>query len=184
MRDSKKKAQEYRSAAVSANQNAETSDEEESRPRDLKQWNDLVGQRIDEAMRQGMFDNLSGRGKRQNLQNNPHVPEGQGMAFDLLKNNDMAPAWIMDRKAVQEDIQKLRAKLRRLTALHQEGMADENENLRYQWQQSWNGYLESWRDEIAVLNKRIEALNLYQPPIPSLEIFKLRLDEELKRARS
>lgn len=182
MKPSKEKAQAYRAATTSSQQGEETAAEEEnSRPRDLKQWNDLVGQRIEEAMKQGMFDNLPGHGKRQNLQGNPHVPEGQGMAFDLLKNNDMAPAWIMDRKAVQQDIQKLRTKLQRLAALHKEGMADENEGMRHEWQQSWQEYLASWRDEIAALNKRIEALNLYQPPIPSLEIFKLRLEDELKR---
>lgn len=184
MKDSKHKAEEYRLAPGATKQEKETDNADPSKPRDLKQWNDLVGQRIEEALRQGMFENLPGKGKRQNLQGNPHVPEGQGMAFDLLKNNDMAPAWIMDRKAVQADIQKLRLKLQRLSAVHHEGMAEENEALRQEWQQSWASYVESWRAEIATLNKRIEALNLYQPPIPSLEIFKLRLDEEINRAQS
>ncbi|MDQ3247995.1 MAG: hypothetical protein M3Q45_02190, partial [Chloroflexota bacterium] len=54
------------------------------------------------------------------------------------------------------------------------------EQQRQQWQQRWASQLQRWDGEIRDLNKRINTLNL-QLPIARLEIYKLLLDDELRR---
>ena len=79
-------------------------------------WDTLVNQRIEEAMRNGAFDNLRNKGKPLDASPDPHVPPDMQMANSLLKNNDLAPAWISDRGAMLAAIERFRAKLRTVAA--------------------------------------------------------------------
>ncbi len=148
----------------------------------IESSNDLVGQRIEEAMRQGMFDNLRGHGKPLDLRRNPFVPEDQEMAFHLLENSGFSPSWIAERTAMLRTIEQWRATLLKLAA-HYQGLwqTATTEQSRQQVQERWELQLRGWTDELQNLNRRIETLNLTQP-IARLEIFKLVLDEELTRA--
>lgn len=147
--------------------------------RDENSYMDVVGRRIEEAMREGAFDNLPGRGKPQTFKNNPFVPEDQQLAFDLLQNNDLAPSWIGDRAAVLRQIEQLRTNLRHAVQQHQQ-QQQTTANLAKLAEQ-WQAELRHWANEITTLNKRIGTLNLHQP-LAQLEVFKLQLDDELKRA--
>jgi len=80
-------------------------------PRGVDEWQDFVSQAIEEAMREGAFDNLPGKGKPLNLNENPNEPPDMAMANKILKNNDTTPPWIGDRKKLLEDIESLRAEM-------------------------------------------------------------------------
>ncbi len=152
-------------------------------PRSEMEWNDLISHRIEEAMRNGAFDNLSNKGKPLPASHNPHVPEDRRMANDLLKNNGLAPQWIGDRNVMLHRIEAFRAKVCEASANYQRAWhatATDVEK-RQQIAEQWNEELLNWQTEIQRLNRRIEVVNLQQP-IARLEIFKLILDEELKRA--
>ena len=150
-------------------------------PRPLETWNDLIGQRIEEAMRHGAFDNLRGHGKPLDLQRNPFVPEDQEMAFNILKNNDATPSWIGERTNTLKAVEQWRQGLHKLVSYYQaEGQKATTDPKRQQRQARWDAQLQRWATEIFNLNKRIELVNLAQP-IAHLEIYKLLLDEELKR---
>jgi hypothetical protein len=47
--------------------------------------------------------------------------------------------------------------------------------------EQWHGQLRQWETDLGELNRRIGLQNIKQP-LPHLEIFKLRLEEELARA--
>ena len=147
-----------------------------------EQWRDLINQRIEEAMQQGEFDNLRGRGKPLNPMPDPHVPPDMQMASALLKNNDLAPAWITDRKAILDAIAHFRARLGTVVAefRHEVEHAATPHRLD-QVRRRWESQQESWRQQVVELNRRIETQNLQQP-VTFLEIYKLRLEDELKRA--
>jgi len=148
----------------------------------IESSNDIVGQRIEEAMRQGMFDNLRGKGKPLDLRRNPFVPEDQEVAFHLLENSGFSPSWIADRTAMLRHIEQWRAVLHKLGAHYQALLqTTTTEQSRQQLQERWDLQLSVWTTELQNLNRRIETLNLTQP-IARLEIYKLVLDEELKRA--
>lgn len=166
--------------------NAEGQDGEQKKapppgPRSEAAWNDLISHRIDEAIRNGAFDNLRGKGKPLPLDRNPYVPEDQQMANDLLKNNNLVPHWISERNAMLETIERLRTRLRTVSqGFQQAWQSAADEKTRHTLDESWQKQLEEWGQEIKDLNGRITTTNLQQP-IARLEIFKVLLDEELMR---
>ncbi|MCX6043666.1 MAG: DUF1992 domain-containing protein [Chloroflexi bacterium] len=176
--DAKAKADEYK-AKVKGEFPAAPADD----PTDvIESSNDIVGQRIEEAMRQGMFDNLRGHGKPLDLRRNPFVPEEKEMAFHLLENSGFSPSWITDRTSMLRYIEQWRAALHKQGAHYQAlSQTTTTDQSRQQLQEHWDLQLSNWATELQNLNRRIETLNLTQP-IARLEVFKLILDEELKRA--
>jgi DnaJ homolog subfamily C member 28 len=82
---------------------------EEERPRVPApgQWSNVMEELIEEAMRDGSFDNLPGRGKPLNLSTNPYSPETE-LAFQLLKNNRYTLPWIAERNALLDQIDGFR----------------------------------------------------------------------------
>ena len=146
-------------------------------------WDTLVNQRIEEAMRNGAFDNLRNKGKPLDTSPDPHVPPDMQMANSLLKNNDLSPAWIGDRGATLAAIERFREKLRTIAADFVQARAEAATPQRgQQLDEMWQAYVESWRAEVVELNKRILTQNLKQP-VTFLEIIPLRLEDELKRVR-
>jgi hypothetical protein len=198
----KRHSEEYRAALNSASNSASGSGEQSDRAggeegqdqapegaqqqapeskRTPQQWESLVNQRIEEAMRSGAFDNLRNKGKPLDTSPDPHVPPDMQMANSLLKNNDLAPAWIGDRGAMLATIERFREKLRDVAADFAQARAEATTPQRLALlDERWAAYVESWRAEVVELNKRILTQNLKQP-VSFLEIFPLRLEDELKR---
>lgn len=176
--DSRAKAESYRQGETGEPDNAQP-----DRPpprRSPEQWSDLISQRIEEAMRDGQFDNLRGKGKPLNPSPDPHIPPDMQMANSLLKNNELVPAWISDRNAVLAAVETMRAKIRRAvadyaTARKSAATAQDRALVDTRWQ----AQLSALREEVRALNRRIELQNFKQP-VSFLEIYKLRLDDEVK----
>ncbi len=176
----KEKVSEYKSQQASTTgpeAENETGEGRKLLPRTDEGWNDLISHHIEEAIRAGAFDNLRNKGKPLNMDGNPYVPEDQQMANKLLENNDLAPGWILERKELLGKIETLRDTLRKqATAL----AAVNDEATRAQLIDNWHYATQQWQNELAVLNKRIGEHNITLP-IRHLEIFKLRLADELAR---
>lgn len=181
------KSQEPRPAAArdkvaDYREQSEDAAEKKSAAPTMDEWNTIISQRIEEAMRRGEFDNLPGRGKPQRIQREPFVPEDQQMAFRLLQHNDLTPDWIAERKEVlrlkerfQEQVQAIAPEA--LIRWH----ATQDAKRRQEVLATWQRWLSRWETEIQEINRRIQNLNLKQP-ISHLEVIKLRLDDELRRA--
>lgn len=137
----------------------------------LDQWDELINSRIEEAIKDGVFDNLPGKGKPLKLNENPNEPPDMQMAHKILKNNDLTPSWIADRKAILAEIERFRAELRREWDRAQGGRIGAEE---------WQRTIAAWESRLVDLNRRIRDLNLGLP-IPNMEVLRLRLDDELAR---
>jgi hypothetical protein len=152
-------------------------------PRSEAQWSDAVSQAIEEAMRKGEFDNLPGRGKPLPRNANPFTPPGSELAFDILKNNDLAPGWIGARNDVQRAIEEWRGQLRVDAARIAAAWAAVGSTPDAQ--QAVRARAESQRTQrralMDALNRRIRDVNLQQP-VSSMHLFMLRLPEEERRA--
>lgn len=147
-----------------------------------QEYHDLVGRRIEEAIRNGAFDNLRGKGKPLNLQRNPFVPEEMEMAYSIMEANNIAPEWIGDRAEVLRRIEAFRLKVREAVTGYQRRQEKAADALaRAQTAQQWVEQIKQLETQLVALNRQIELVNFKQPTI-HLEIFKLRLDEELTRA--
>lgn len=147
-----------------------------------EQWRDLISQRIEDAMHAGHFDNLRGKGKPLDPAPEPHVPPDMQMANSLLKNNELTPAWIADRNATLTEIERFRARLKRVVIdFHTAREGAESATARATLDQRWQQQLIVWQEDLRTLNHRIELQNFKQP-VTFLEIMKLRLADEIKRA--
>ena len=89
----------------------------------------------------------------------PYTPPEMQMANSLLKHNELTPAWIADRNVVLAAIEQFRKKVRNgasahLIALAQSQPAEELIRIEQHWQKQ----LAVWREEILILNHRIDCL--------------------------
>lgn len=152
----------------------------EHRNRMRFQWNDLIDDLIEEGKQKGVFDNLRGKGKPLNLSQNLYAANME-LANELLKNNDLKPAWVMNRQEIQEEVQALREEMQRTWVRYdREYHYLQNERQRGAVTIGWNDACKRWETQIAKLNKRIDDFNLKRPS-ENLELFKLDLEREIGR---
>lgn len=174
LQQAREKAQEYRNPSPVIDQAGDEVAE-------LDEFSNVVSKRIEEAMRRGEFDNLRGHGKPMPIDNDPFVPEEQQLVNRILKNNDLTPDWIADRKELFQGIDAWRAEFQRIAGeAHKAWLTATTDERRAQVQQRWEYWLAQWDHEIIEWNKRIGLFNLKQP-IRHLEVYKLLLNEELQK---
>lgn len=134
----------------------------------------LVERLIQEAMEEGKFDNLPGKGKPLEFGDNPYTEPGQDWAYGLLKRNGLAPAWIELDKEIRRELEHLQTRLQTLWQKRQANLLSE-----VAWQQTLTRFAQS----IADLNKKIDHLNLIVPTL-SVQRSRVRLENELRRLES
>ena len=149
------------------------------RRRGLNEWQDLISEQLDEAAANGAFENLPGKGQPLRLNMFPNEPDDMRMANKLLKDNDLTPTWIGDRKELLAEIELLRTEMKRQWELTRAGAGAAGSE-REAFARSWRRSISDWEARIDELNRRIVSLNL-SLPIWRMELHRLRLDEELKR---
>jgi hypothetical protein len=62
----------------------------------------LAEERIQEAVREGEFDNLPGTGKPLKLEDESHIPQELRMSYKILKNSGCLPPELEERKEIQQ----------------------------------------------------------------------------------
>jgi DnaJ family protein C protein 28 len=159
----------------------EEPEQSENRIPRTSEWSSTIDEIIGEAINEGSFDNLPGQGKPLKLSSNPYGQESE-LAFELLKHNEYTLPWIAERSALLKEIEKLRESISLVwTEYSQEYQAAQSELIRSSLKAGWAKQLDGWQADIQDLNKRIANTNLKQPG-EKLEIFKLTIDVELRRA--
>lgn len=144
------------------------------------EWSEIMDELIEEAMRDGAFDNLPGHGKPLRLSKNPFAPE-QELAYQLLKDNNYTLPWIAERNEVHALIERFRNEVGPAWRRYQSeyGLA-QGESVRMSLSLGWREQLGRWQEQIDELNGLIARANLKQPA-NHLEILKLDLKGELAR---
>ena len=77
----------------------------------MTDWQSAIDKLLRDAQQSEDWKNLPGEGRPLALDDNPYTPSDQRMAFKILKDNDMAPAWIMESKALEAKREKLIAQI-------------------------------------------------------------------------
>src|SRR5437667_513601 len=103
-------------------------------------WESIAERKIREAMAEGAFDNLTGKGQPLDLAENPYEDPSLRMGYRLLRNNGFAPAWMEEAKDLERAIEESVQELVRDRAIAK------------------------YREGAAALNRRILAHNLKTPP--------------------
>ena len=140
-------------------------------PRGEREWHDLVERRIQEAMADGVFDNLPGEGQRLGLSRNPFLDPSLELAYGLLKNNGYTPEWIARDKEIREELEAARARLRAAWAQRHVSHTDKA---------AWEAALARFEKTLAQLNRKIDDYNLIVP-VSGCQRIRLRLADELRR---
>ena len=126
---------------------------------------EAVGRQIEQAQKDGAFDNLPGKGRPLQLNENPFAA-GQETAHNLLRNNGYTLGWIEERRQIEEELAAGRAKLQQAWVRHDGS----------DWaQQHWRRAVAHFTTEIAKLNQRIRTYNL---KAPSANVHLLHLDAD------
>jgi len=153
-------------------------------------WNQLIQKQIEEAQEQGILDNPGFHGKALDLSENPFVPEDQRLAFKLLKDNGLSPAWIADGKEIRELIEGAIATLKSAHNVFKETLnrLDQRVDIdaiyaRQAAYVSWDKARERFRESAQKINKLIETYNL-RVPISSLQRLYFNPERELERLDS
>jgi DnaJ family protein C protein 28 len=155
----------------------------EHRARMRYDWSNLIDDLIEEGRQRGAFDNLPGKGKPLRLEGNPYARETE-LAHNLLKHNDLRPAWITNRNGLLEQIDAVREDIQLTWARHEQAYRfAQGEAQRGALRISWDDACQRWQSQIAELNKMINSFNLKRPS-DNLELFKLDLEKELQRAEA
>jgi DnaJ family protein C protein 28 len=109
-----------------------------------------------EAIENGEFDDLPGKGEPIDLKENPFEDPDLRVVHRLLRNAGFAPAWIEERKDIDAEFEAARTKLSRAWALFGKGGTSPSES-------EWERTLREFGDRVAELNQRIKIYNLKAP---------------------
>ncbi len=119
----------------------------------MKQWETGVDIAIRKAMEAGEFDNLPGQGQPLDLSVDPNVPADMQLAYKIMKQNGIAPDWIVQSKTLTA---KLDSWQTRLKAAHKNYRTTNNAG-------AWFTAKDKLTEDAEKLNKEIVAFNLKLP---------------------
>lgn len=142
----------------------------------MNRWESLVEKKIREAMEEGEFDNLPGKGKPVDTTENPFEDPELRMAHRLLRNAGFAPPWMEERKEIDVGLERALTILGRAWDLRQQALLVDESSAEASWQRN----VAEFRDKVAVLNRRIQEYNL-QVPAAVFERRKIDCEHEIRR---
>jgi DnaJ homolog subfamily C member 28 len=116
----------------------------------------LTEKRLREAIENGEFDDLPGKGEPIDLKENPFEDPDLRVVHRLLRNAGFAPAWIEERKDIEAEFEAARTKLPRAWALFGKGGKSPSDP-------EWERSLSEFREKVAELNQRTRIYNLKAP---------------------
>jgi len=126
----------------------------------MKRWESLIDQKIREAMEQGEFDDLPGKGKPVDTSQNPFEDPELRLPHRMLRNARFAPSWPEERKDIDSEFDRARRQLSRVWIVLQHALGTDNEHgARARWEKA----LVSFRKQAGEFNRRITAWNLKVP---------------------
>lgn len=153
-------------------------------------WDQIIRQMMDKAQNEGTFNESDFHGKPLDLSENPFVPEDQRMAFKIMKDNDVAPEWVGDNKAIRDAIDAARAELERSYRRFQDTLRRLANRIdvdaiyaRDAAYRNWNAERERFRKGGAQINKLIETYN-FRVPVSQLQRLYFNVERELQRFES
>lgn len=150
-------------------------------------WDIIIEKLIRKAQEEGKFDNLQGKGRPLNLDENPFEDPAWQMANRLLKDNGFRPDWLEEDVALREKLARARQSLRRThdwraAELAELGERNDAEALRRRTLAAaeWARALARFHDSIAEVNAAITRLNLKVPHVRFQRMKRVAEDEVKK----
>jgi len=118
----------------------------------MDKWERLVDRLIRESMERGEFNDIPGSGEPIDLTENPYEKPEVRSVHRLLRNAGFAPAWIEERKAIEQEFESAYTILHRANELYSGSSNKE-----------WQRAIKEFRERVGELNQRIRVYNLKAP---------------------
>jgi len=122
----------------------------------MDKWEPLIDRLIRESMERGEFDDLPGSGEPIDLTENPYEKPELRSVHRLLRNAGFAPAWIEERKDIEDQFQKAYSVLSRAKQFYLRTTKDVEDR-------DWQRAIKEFRERVDELNQRIRIYNLKAP---------------------
>ena len=140
-----------------------------------------VEEHIRRAMEEGKFEDLPGKGKPLDLDENPLEDPDWRLAHQMLRSSGYTLPWIEISREIEKEIDTATQSLARTWAWRQTSHTSGEiaEEVEFEWQQA----VARFREQITTLNERIFSYNMgvpaerFQKPI-------LNVDREINRLTS
>jgi DnaJ homolog subfamily C member 28 len=133
-------------------------------------------EQIRRAMQEGQFEDLPGRGRPLQLDEDPFEDPDWRLAHHMLRSAGYSLPWIETRREIEADLAAHRLEIQRAWERHQSEAKDPHLT-RQRWDQAQAGF----REAMAELNKRILSYNLEAPSM-QLQLLPINPDREIERA--
>ncbi len=150
-----------------------------------RDWKSLVDRLLDEAHAEGKFNNLPGGGQPLKLDDNPYTPADMKLAHKILKDNDLAPEWILLGKELDTLREQLLENMRKGAQTYQGALGDADRSdmpfeRRQKAETTWRLAQKAYRTAAAKLNGEIARYNLKVPQgVPQKVLF--NVEREIAR---
>jgi len=140
-----------------------------------------IEEHIRRAMEQGEFDDLPGKGRPLNLDENPLEDPDWRLAHHMLRSEGFTLPWIETYREIKKEMDGSRQSLVCTWAWRQAAQSDKeaSEEIESEWQLA----LERFRQQIQSLNERISSYNMGVPAVVFQKPL-LNADREITRLTS
>ncbi len=131
----------------------------------MSDWGSYIDRQIRKAMEDGEFSNLPGEGKPLDLSQDEHTPDQLKMAYKILRENDLAPDWMLMGRELDGKIEALMSKVRRAFKTWSANIHDPaaGSAQRIEAERNWQAAQSRLTKEAAELNSAILTYNLKVP---------------------
>jgi DnaJ family protein C protein 28 len=136
-----------------------------------------IEEHIRQAMSQGKFDDLPGKGQPLNLDENPLEDPEWRLTHHMLRSSGFTLPWIEMRKEIEDEIEAARAALKRAWEWRVEALSlgQPGELVENEWKRAANAF----RERVGEINQHIDDYNL-QAPTEGLQRPKLNVEREIE----
>lgn len=133
---------------------------------------------IRQAMQEGKFDNLPGKGRPLPLDENPHEDPELRMAHHVLRQSGFTLPWIETRREIESTLDEARTTLRRSWSWRQTALSENGPSSFVDAE--WNRALNAFQRQVTSLNQRISDYNL-EVPTAQLQRSMIDFERELQK---
>ncbi len=136
-----------------------------------------IEEQIRQAMAEGKFAGLPGKGQPLHLDENPFADPDWRLAFHVLSSSGFTLPWIENRQEILAEMQAVRLRLSRAWegVMASQAAGRSAQDIR----KIWNDAQQRFRQQAADLNQRIFSYNL-QAPSHQLQILPLDIEAEFQ----
>ena len=135
-----------------------------------------IEEQIRRAMEEGKFEDLPGKGRPLDMQENPYEDPQWSMAYRMLRSGGFTLPWIESRKEIGDPVAEARANLARAWEWRQVALSDGESPALID--DEWRRALAAFQNRVDEINIKIAAYNL-EVPTSSLQLPPLSAEKEI-----